>query len=227
VSGSRRVGTLWPVRLPGGERAIREPWRIACAWALAAGVSDLPGRLAPSVSSEAWGQIRRLAETGVASPVTSSMGRLFDAVAALCGIRPTVNYEGQAAIELEAACEDTERSAYAIELAPEGELLRLDPREMIQNVVRDLAAGAEVGQVSARFHRGVAEATVSACSALAEAAGTDRVVLAGGVFQNRRLLEGVMDGLQRLGLRVLLPQRLPIGDGAISYGQAAVAAELA
>jgi hydrogenase maturation protein HypF len=227
VSGSRRVGTLWPVRLPGGERAIREPWRVACAWALAAGVSDLPGRLAPSVSPAAWDQIRRLAETGVASPVTSSMGRLFDAVAALCGIRPRVNYEGQAAIELEAACEATEPGAYAIELVPEGELLQLDPREMIQDVVRDLAAGAEVGQVAARFHRGVAEVTVSACSALAEAAGTDRVVLAGGVFQNRRLLEGVMDGLQQLGLRVLLPQRLPIGDGAISYGQAAVAAQLA
>ncbi|HTX31849.1 MAG TPA: carbamoyltransferase HypF [Solirubrobacteraceae bacterium] len=226
LSGFQRVGTLWPVRLPGGERAIREPWRMACAWALAAEAPDLPERLAPFVAPEAWAQIRRLAESGLASPVTSSMGRLFDAVAALCGIRPAVNYEGQAAIELEAACETTERGAYPIELAWHGELLQLDPREMIRSLVRDLAGGAEVARVASRFHRGLAEATVSACSALAAAASTDRVVLAGGVFQNRRLLEAVMTGLEPLGLRVLLPRRLPIGDGGISYGQVAVAARL-
>ena len=227
TSEFRRVGSLWPVRLPGGERAIREPWRMACAWSSAAGVSELPRRLVPVLASDAWAQIGRLTETGVASPMTSSVGRLLDAVAALCGIRPTVNYEGQAAIELEAACDPGELGSYEIELVRDGPLLRLDPRGMIQEILRDLDRGAEVGAVASRAHRGTAEATVAACSALAADAGTDRVVLAGGVFQNRRLLEEVASGLDRLGLRVLLPQRLPIGDGAISYGQAAVAARAA
>jgi hydrogenase maturation protein HypF len=227
LSGFHRVGSLWPVRLPGGERAIREPWRMACAWSLAAGASELPLRLAPYVAADAWDQIRHLAETGVASPVTSSMGRLFDAVAALCGIRASVNYEGQAAIELEAACDPGELGSYPIEVVPDGPRLSLDPREMIREVVRDLDRGADVGAVASRVHRGVGEATVAACSALAAEAGTDRVVLAGGVFQNRRLLEQVASGLDRAGLRVLLPERLPIGDGAISYGQAAVAARAA
>jgi hydrogenase maturation protein HypF len=224
LSGFRRLGSLWPVRLPGGERAIREPWRMACAWSLAAGASELPDRLASCVAPEAWAQIRRLAETGVASPVTSSMGRLFDAAAALCAIRPSVNYEGQAAIELEAACDPAELGSYELELVRDGPLLSLDPRAMIREIRHDLDRGANVGAVASRVHRGVGEATVAACSALAADAGTDRVVLAGGVFQNRRLLEQVASGLDRAGLRVLLPERLPIGDGAISYGQAAVAA---
>ncbi len=227
VSGFRRVGSLWPVRLPGGERAIREPWRMACAWSSAAGVSELPRRLVPFLAPDAWAQIGRLAETGLASPVTSSMGRLLDAVAALCGIRPTVNYEGQAAIELEAACDPGELGSYAIELVRDGPLLRLDPRAMIREILRDLDRGADVGAVASRAHRGTAEATVAACSALAADTRTDRVVLAGGVFQNLRLLEDVASGLGRVGLRVLLPRRLPIGDGAISYGQAAVAARAA
>jgi hydrogenase maturation protein HypF len=226
VSNFRRVGSLWPVRLPGGERAIREPWRMACAWALASGISDVPARLVPSVPPSSWAQIRHLAETGVAAPVTSSMGRLFDAVAALCGIRPKVNYEGQAAIELEAACDSGEPGSYPIELVSRGELLLIDPRETIRRLTGDLAAGMAVPTVATRFHRGIAGATVSACSELAEAAGVDRVVLAGGVFQNRRLLEAVVAGLEQRGLGVLLPQRLPIGDGGISYGQAAVAAQL-
>ncbi|MBV8429835.1 MAG: carbamoyltransferase HypF [Solirubrobacterales bacterium] len=226
VAGFRRVGTLWPVRLPGGERAIREPWRMACAWDLAAGASGIPERLAGAVAPRVWDQVRRLAESGTQAPVTTSMGRLFDAVSALCGIRPRVNYEGQAAIELEAVCDPAERGSYEIVLRCDGELLRLDPRELILAVEHDLAAGAEVGTVASRFHRAVSRATVAACLRLAAEAGTERVVLGGGVFQNRRLLEAVVEGLEGEGLEVLLPRRLPIGDGGISYGQAAVAGRL-
>jgi hydrogenase maturation protein HypF len=219
-----RAGALWPVRLPGGERAIREPWRMACAWSLAAGVPGMPRRLAGTVDPGRWDQVAQLAETGTAAPITTSIGRLFDAVAALCAIRTAVNYEGQAAIELEASCDPTERGTYPIALARDGDRLVIDPRELIRCVVADLDGGLDVGGVSARFHRALGQATVSACSALAEGAGTDRVVLAGGVFQNRRLVEAVVAGLEQRALRVLLPTRLPAGDGAISYGQAAVAA---
>jgi hydrogenase maturation protein HypF len=156
--------------------------------------------------------------------MTTSMGRLFDAVAALCGLRTTINYEGQAAIELEAACDPHERGRYPIELDPADGVLVIDPRSLIGGVCADVAAGVPVGVIASRFHAAVAAVTVDACSSLADANHTELVVLSGGVFLNRRLLESVCAGLDERGLRVLTPERLPIGDGGISYGQAAVAA---
>jgi hydrogenase maturation protein HypF len=216
VADFRRAGSLRAVRLPGGERAIREPWRMALSWLRAAGVET-----APLVAADRWELIERMLETGLRSPPTSSIGRLFDAVAALCGIRAeAVNYEGQAAIELEAACDPLERGAYEFPVVD----LALDARPVIGAVVADLRAGAPVPVVAARFHNAVAHATVSACARAASEAGTEVVVLSGGVFANRRLLEATFNGLAAAGLRVLVPERLPPGDGGISYGQAAVAA---
>jgi hydrogenase maturation protein HypF len=208
LRGFERIDHLCLVRLPGGDAAAREPWRMAAAWR--PGGPPLPG-----VDPRAWEQVGRMVETGLASPLTSSMGRLFDAVAALCGLRTVVTYEGQAAIELEAACAPGDHGTYDCE--------GLDLRPVVQAVAADLAAGVAVGVVAARFHDTVAEATVRACAAAA-ARATETVVLAGGVFQNRRLLEGTAGRLERAGLRVLVPERLPPNDGAVSYGQAAVAA---
>jgi hydrogenase maturation protein HypF len=220
----RRAGWLRPVRLAGGAQAIRQPWRMACAWMLEAGLRGPPVPLAAIVDGVAWAQVERLAGTGFASPVTTSMGRLFDAVAALCGVCPTVNYDGQAAIELEALRDRSERGAYRIAVEERDGALELDPREAIAAIVRDVRVGVPVGVVAARFHSGVAAATVEACAAVASATGVDAVVLSGGVFQNRTLLEGVASGLEGKGLRVRLPERLPANDGGICYGQAAVAA---
>jgi hydrogenase maturation protein HypF len=204
-----RLGALHPVRMPGGEAAIRQPWRMACAWLVAADAAPPPILR----SRDGWEQVTELARTGIASPVTTSVGRLFDAVAALCGVRYEVNYEGQAAIELEAACDPHEEGAYP--LGPD-----LDARELVGAIVADLERGMEVGIVAARFHNALAAATAQACTR----AGEGTVVLAGGVFANRRLLERTRPLLERSGLRVLVPERLPPGDGGISYGQAAVAA---
>ncbi len=154
------------------------------------------------------------------------MGRLFDAASALCGLRARANYEGQAAIELEAACDPHERGSYPIDVQQARELIVIDPRETIRALARDADERVAVGRIASRFHAAVIGATVRACALAAEAAQTGLVVLSGGVFQNRRLLEGAAVGLERAGLRVLIPQRLPIGDGGISYGQAAVAARL-
>jgi hydrogenase maturation protein HypF len=218
-----RVGALHPVRLPGGEQAIRQPWRMACAWLVAAGGDpepDLPRALAARISADAWRRVARLAHTGVASPVTTSVGRLFDAVAALCGLRTEINYEGQAAIELEAACDPHERGTYAIVVTDGG----IDPRETMTRVAADVTDRQSVGVVAARFHAALAQATVEACARAASQHGTELVVLSGGVFANRRLLTAITSGLAAAGLRVLTPQLLPAGDGGISYGQAAVAA---
>ena len=216
-----RAGHLHPVRLPGGERAVREPWRMACAWlcALDGGEPELPARLAGAVDPERWGQIAKLCETGTAAPLTTSAGRLFDAVAALCGIRPVVNYEGQAAVELEALADPRERGSYPLPFS--GGVL--DARATVAAVVEDLAAGADPAVVAARFHNGLAVGSAAAVAELAGEAGLGTAVVSGGVFQNRLLLEHTVSELSRAGLRVLRPERLPPNDGGISYGQAAVA----
>ncbi len=230
--GFERAGCLWPVRMPGGARAIREPWRMACAWLTEAlgGLPELPGPLRGGVDPDRWHTVADLSRSALVSPVTTSMGRLFDAVGALCGIRPVASYEGQAAVELEAACAAGEHGAYELpRLEPAGAELPaapmlLDARETIRQVAADLARGVEPGIVSARFHGAVADATASACLAAAELHRLETAVLAGGVFQNRRLLEGVAGRLGVAGLRVLVPGELPPNDGGISYGQAAIAA---
>jgi hydrogenase maturation protein HypF len=218
-----RAGSLWRVRLPGGAAAIREPWRMACAWLVAAGQDEpaLPATLAAAVDTARWRQVAELARTGAASPPTTSMGRLFDAVSALCGVRPTVNYEGQAATELEALADPGEWAGYPLPLLPDG---TLDARPTVLAILGDLAAGVEAAGVSARFHNAVAAATAQACAAVARSGGLDTAVLSGGVFQNRLLLDCTVDRLAETGLRVLVPERLPPNDGGISFGQAAVAA---
>ncbi len=221
LDGFDRVAHLFPVRMPGGERAVREPWRMACAWLVEALGEEEPAppkELAGAVSDEAWRTVARMSQTGVSSPVTTSIGRLFDAVAALCGVRTHVNYEGQAAIELEALA-TSDDSAYPMPT--------LDARETIRAVTDDLRAGVAADAISARFHNGVAAATAEACESAAREHGLDTVVLSGGVFQNRLLLERTSTLILAAGLRVLTPERLPANDGGISYGQAAIAAAAA
>jgi hydrogenase maturation protein HypF len=240
LTGFERAGSLWPVRMPGGEQAIKEPWRMACAWLAAAKAAPgPPPALAGRVDPERWGQVAELARSGMASPVTTSMGRLFDAMAALCGVRTEVNYEGQAAAELEAVADRGETGAYPLppvdaeQTAPAGGVppsgasfapLLLDARHTVLAARHDLDAGPAL--VSARFHNAVAAATAAACARIAGARGLDTVVLSGGVFQNRLLLERTAAALDDASLRVLVPERLPPNDGGISYGQAAVAAAL-
>jgi hydrogenase maturation protein HypF len=218
LDGFERAGHLWPVRMPGGDRAVRQPWRMACAW-LAEALGAEPAPL-PGIEPRTWHAVAELARTGLAAPLTTSMGRLFDAVAALCGVCAEVSYEGQAAIELEAISDRAERGAYPLDVAAGV----LDARVTVAAVAHDVAAGVEPSAVGARFHRAVAGATAQACAEAAAARRLDTVVLAGGVWQNRLLLELTTPLLEHAGLRVLVPERLPPNDGAISFGQAAVAA---
>ena len=246
LAGFERAGHLWPVRLPGGDRAVREPWRMACAWLLEAGedVTAPPTALAGAVDPARWRTVAQMVATGTAAPMTTSAGRLFDAVGALCGLRAEITHEGQAAIELEAAALGGEAGKpYAVDVreggvpsapghtptpghtpAPGHAPVLIDPREAIRRIARDVAAGVAVSAIAARFHAGLAEAVARACVGIAARSGLDTVVLSGGVFQNRVLLEAVATHVEGAGLRALVPQRLPPNDGGIAYGQAAVAA---
>ncbi len=217
-----RSGRIRPIRMPGGARAVAEPWRMAAAW-----LTELQVRLPPAfedIAQPRWNMVARLSINGIGSPFTSSAGRLFDAVAALCGVRLEVTYEGQAAIEFEALADRAAVDPYPLELEHRGTAVALDVRPTILAVLDDIAAGVPVSTISARFHAGLARATTEALVLVAGRQELDLAVLSGGVFQNRLLLELTTAALEEAGLRVLVPEKLPPNDGQIAFGQVAVAA---
>jgi hydrogenase maturation protein HypF len=199
---------------------------MARAWLDAAFGGDprIPPALRDAVDQRAWRQVGSLVRSGFAAPVTTSAGRLCDAVAALCGVRAEVTYEGQAAIELEALCDPAATGALPLPAIERDGALVLDARATVRAVVEQLAGGVAAPVVATRFHTGLARGTAEACARLAAARGDAPVVLSGGVFQNVRLLEVTARELTDRGVRVLVPERLPPNDGGVAYGQAAVAA---
>jgi hydrogenase maturation protein HypF len=227
LAGFERVAHLAPVAMPGGAAAIREPWRMAAAYLDAAFDGDIPGGLALAARHEdRWASVLSVARAGVSAPLTSSAGRLFDAVAAVLGVRDVVSYEGQAAIELEQLADPVEAAAYPFDPEPEaGDAggLVLPGTALIRAVVADVAAGTPKPVVAARFHNGLAQAVVEVCRRVRAQRHLGTVALSGGVFQNLLLLERTVAGLEAAGFTVLLHGRVPPNDGGISLGQAAVA----
>ena len=224
LAGFERVAHLSPVPMPGGAQAIREPWRMAAAYADAAYEGAVPDGLAVRERHpDRWAQVTSLARAGVSAPLTSSAGRLFDAVAALLGVRDVVSYEGQAAIELEQLADPDEPGAYGLELTGRAGTLELAGGDLVRAVVDDMAAGTPAPLVAARFHNGLAAGVAEVCRRLRAERGLDTVALSGGVFQNLLLLERCVAALERDGFRLLLHGRVPPNDGGISLGQAAVA----
>jgi len=222
----KRAAHLKQVPMPGSSRAIREPWRMAMVYLLEAfgdGALDLKIDFMKRVDLQKWGILRRMIEKNVNTPLTSSMGRLFDAVASLCSIRDEVHYEGQAAIELEMIASHDYQEPYPFLIDETGDPMVIDPAEIIRGVVHDLSSGTPPSRVSARFHRTAADLIVQTCNRIRTHENIDRVVLSGGVFQNILLLSLACDGLSRSGFEVILHQRVPANDGGISLGQAVIA----
>ena len=180
-------------------------------------------RVEDASAPRCWAAVGELAERAVASPATSSMGRLFDAVAALCGGPLRVSYEGQAAVELEALAAGAGATAavpYPLDLTGEPVM---DPRSTVAAVAADVAAGVPPATVAARFHETIARSTADARAGIGAARGLGTVVLSGGVFQNRLLLARTI-ALPRRPMGGVALERLPANDGGIAYGQAAIAA---
>jgi hydrogenase maturation protein HypF len=226
LDGFERVGHLAPVGLPGGAAAIREPWRMAVSWA--AEVLDEDALPRPSATSTRGGGRSPRSPRRPRTLITTSAGRLFDAVAALLVGRTVATYEGQAAIELEALARRVPLAAaaelpIAVRTDDEGRRI-LDPTALVRAVVEGRARGDDPAVLAAAFHRGLATATVEAATAIASARGLDTAALSGGVFQNALLTALVAAGLEAAGLRVLVHRRVPPNDGGISLGQAAIAA---
>jgi hydrogenase maturation protein HypF len=216
LTGYERAGHLRPVPLPGGAAAIREPWRMAAAYGVP-GDGEVARR-----NADRWDAVTALARTGTGSPPTSSAGRLFDAVAAVLGVRDRVHYEGQAAIELEQRADPRERGTYPAGVE-DGPPFVVSGADLVLAVLEDLDAGVPVPRIAARFHNAVGDLIVAGAARLREATGLATVALSGGVFQNVLLLEHTVGGLEAAGFTVLTHHRVPPNDGGISLGQAAVA----
>ena len=218
----RRGAHLRYVAMPGGEQAIREPWRMAVSHlADSDQVADnLFTEVAPSALAAAHLQIERRLN----APMTSSMGRLFDAVAALAGVRHVVSHEGQAAMRLEAlAWETVPDGSYPFELIP-GPSLVIDTRPLIRKVLDDRRAGCPVGVIARRFHTTLVEMIAQVCSKMSGESGLSSVVLSGGVFMNALLTSEATARLTRDGFRVYRHERVPTNDGGVCLGQLAIAA---
>lgn len=223
--GVRRAAHLRTVAMPGGEAATREPWRMAVAHLRAAGAAIEGTPIAGRVDRARLRAVETLLERGFNAPRTSSVGRLFDAVAALIGLGDRVSYEGQAAMRLESlAAAAPADGGYPFAVLAEPAALVVDPRPLIRAIAADVRGGGEPSTIARRFHSTMADVVEAVCRRLADAAGVDRVVLSGGVFQNALLTGDVTDRLTRAGFRPYRHRTVPPNDGGLCLGQLAIAA---
>jgi hydrogenase maturation protein HypF len=238
--------------MPGGALAVKRPYRMALGYLLGAEAFG-PGSAAhpaaprdPASSSRHAGPhgpdlgpaaellarldprevtiVRTQVARGLNAPIASSAGRLFDAAASLLGLRDVAEYEAQAAIDLEIAAGDRQAAPLPYSLERAGGLLVYDPRPTLAALMAGRAAGRSAGILAAAFHETIAEVTRELCADVAAATGIRTVCLSGGVFQNRRLAGALLRRLGRDGFDVHINRRVPVNDGGISYGQAAIAA---
>lgn len=230
----RRAGHLECLPLPGGDAATLRPYRTAASYVMrlfGEGRLEECARLPSFLSDEERRILQRQVEARLNTPLTSSMGRLFDAVAAIAGVRGVIDYDGQAAIELEMQAHRLgrprpgSRYAFGIEHDDDTYVVRVGP--VLEGVIRDAADGVAIPSIAAAFHDAVVTMTVRVCTLLSQKTGIRTVALSGGVFQNRLLVEMLPARLREAGFRVLLHRYLPANDGCVSLGQAVIAATAA
>ena len=228
-----RIGRLAPFPLPGGEAAIREPWRIASGFMGLPEAEGLRGRFAEDMHALLRVDGKRAVHDAIlemvrreATPMTSSCGRLFDAVSALLGLCPSVTYEGQAAIRLEAYQDLSVTTSAPFPIRERGGLLELDTAAFFLHLLELRRAGVPVPDLARRFHLGLTEGLAELALSGARRCGVRTVALSGGVFHNRTIALLLPEALARRGLVPLTHHALPPGDGGLSYGQAAWASHV-
>jgi hydrogenase maturation protein HypF len=225
AAGYTRAAHLQRVAMPGSASAIREPWRMGISFLMAAlgnGWRELPLPLVHQLNDNQVEVIVQMIERGLNSPLTSSLGRLFDATAAILGLHPQVAFEGQAAMALEHLAAHGPAPPYPFSWS-EGEPKIIHSASIIRSVVDDVVAGAPPARIAARFHETLIQGLADLCGVLGRETGLDRVALSGGVFQNVRLLEGLLARLTAAGFTVYAHRQVPTNDGGLALGQALIA----
>ena len=226
--GFERAAHFEYLPLPGGAAAIHEPWRMAVSYLVkhyGMGIENLELPFLKEVDSRKLSVVLQIIEREVNSPRTSSCGRLFDAVAALVGLRGAVNYEAQAAIELEMAARDSQgEAAYPLDLNLQGTVWQIGTKPLFEWLLRDIRKQASVADMSRKFHNGLALVLVDAAERIRDKTKLDRVCLSGGCFLNALLLETMVAKLRQRSFDVYFHTEVPAGDGGISLGQAVIAA---
>ncbi len=215
----QRVAHLQYLPMPGGSKAIREPWRMAATYLQHAYGKDfvnLDLDFSKRLDFQIWKVLEKLQ-----TPLTSSMGRCFDAVSSLLGIRDSINYEGEAAIELEMIADEKEANRYEFDISDDNTTIEITP--VIVGIVNDIHAGILPSQISARFHNAVANLIVRMVLRIRDKNQLNRVALSGGVFQNTLLLKKTIALLKDELFQVFFHHRVPANDGGISLGQAVIA----
>jgi hydrogenase maturation protein HypF len=227
LHGFERLYHLGYAPLPGGEQAVRQPWRMGAAYlaqAYGEAFLDLDLPFTRQLDRQKWDVLSQMIARGLNSPQTSSLGRLFDAVAALLGLRTVALYEGQAAVELEILAGQGKDDGTIYPYAIQEKTGVLDVLPIIRSIIQDIEASIPAAQIARRFHMTIAEMLADACYSARQRSGVQTVALSGGVFQNRLLLERLVKRLYTMAMQVYINHRVPPNDGGISLGQAVVAA---
>ena len=222
----KRTGHLGTIAMPGAAAAIKEPWRMAISYLQHTFGDDFQNLDLPvlgEIEAEKVNILREMISKQVNSPLTSSLGRLFDGVAAICGIRKQVNFEGQAAMEFEMLAADSTNQMYDYQWVT-GESYQLQTAPIIEGVVADIQSRVPIAEISAKFHHTLIHLFAEFCDVMRRESDLNRVVLSGGCFQNATLLSGLIQALHDKEFAVFTHQQVPANDGGISLGQAVVAA---
>jgi hydrogenase maturation protein HypF len=222
----KRLGHLEYQPMPGGDAATREPWRMAVSYLQATYGNELPALpFLKSCEPSAVKLLLQMIAKQLNSPLTSSVGRLFDAVAALTGVRSKVSYEGQAALELEMLIDEggEHEPAYPFSIDQQGDGFVVSARPMIKQLLKDIASDVSSAAISARFHNGLVQLVVEVCQKIRTTHGEMPVALSGGVFQNRYLTERTARLLRQADFQVVLHRLVPPNDGGLALGQAVIA----
>jgi hydrogenase maturation protein HypF len=221
-----RRGHLDYIQMPGGDRAVKEPYRMAFSWLFRAygeRVLDLKLDLLRRHDRAKLKMLSQAIERGLNSPPASSAGRLFDAVSSMVSLRDTISYEGQAAVDLEMVADESCTGSYPYEVREENGMLVIDPVPLVRKVVEDCLKGVSVGHISGAFHNTMAAIVLDMCRRLKDATGLADVALSGGVFQNMLLLSKTVSLLKKASFHVYIHHQVPTNDACISLGQVAVA----
>lgn len=224
LSGFTRVGHLEYVTLQGGDSVVKEPWRCAACYLLALGID--PHEFLPLVDSTSLNVVQKALLSGVQCFESSSMGRLFDCAAALCGFQTKITYDAQAAIEFENLSETDVPDYYQYHIIETENNLILEYKDILRNVIIDLQNQVPKSIISSNFHNTVIEATADCVCRIRAKTGLEDVVLSGGVFENTYLLERLISRLRDLNFKVYYNRLTPTNDGGISFGQAASASAI-